>query len=102
MYFFSEYSAEGESCDKEATTVPDEENIMSTNSAEFLSYQAMQQTTSTDTPYLTTAVLATAQGSNMACAIEIIHGEPMTDRKSTFQAHVAAVQTVAEVHIYYQ
>ncbi len=27
----------------------------------------------------------------------IIHGEPLTDRKSTFQAHVAAVTCVAEV-----
>ena len=28
---------------------------------------------------------------------EIIHGEPFTDRKSTFQAHVAHVKTIAQV-----
>ena len=27
----------------------------------------------------------------------ILHGEPLTDRKSTFQAHVAMVTTVQEV-----
>ncbi len=27
----------------------------------------------------------------------IVHGEPLTDRKSTFQAHAAAVTSVAEV-----
>ena len=27
----------------------------------------------------------------------ILHGEPLTDRKSTFQAHVAAVMAVEEV-----
>lgn len=30
----------------------------------------------------------------------IVHGEPLTDRKSTFQAHVAAVTTVKEVGSY--
>ena len=29
--------------------------------------------------------------------LEIVHGEPLTDRKSTFQAHVANVHTVDEV-----
>ena len=28
---------------------------------------------------------------------DILHGEPLTDRKSTFQAHVAAVRTKQEV-----
>ena len=30
-------------------------------------------------------------------AVEMVHGEPLTDRKSTFQAHVAAVHSVEEV-----
>ena len=28
---------------------------------------------------------------------EILHGEPLTDRKSTFQAHIATVHSVEEV-----
>ena len=30
-------------------------------------------------------------------SLEIIHGEPLTDRKSTFQAHIAHVNSVDEV-----
>ena len=29
--------------------------------------------------------------------VEIVHGEPLTDRKSTFQAHVAEVHSVTDV-----
>jgi len=32
-------------------------------------------------------------------AVEIVHGEPLTDRKSTFQAHVAVVHSVEEVAV---
>jgi hypothetical protein len=30
-------------------------------------------------------------------ALDIVHGEPLTDRKSTFQAHVASVHSTEEV-----
>ena len=30
----------------------------------------------------------------------IVHGEPLTDRKSTFQAHVAQVTTTEEVSLW--
>lgn len=30
--------------------------------------------------------------------MQIVHGDPLTDRKSTFQAHVAAVHSVHEVY----
>lgn len=38
-------------------------------------------------------------GSTTSPDLEIVHGEPLTDRKSTFQAHVASVKSVAEVCI---
>ena len=41
---------------------------------------------------------ASASQREAKCACPpILHGDPLTDRKSTFQAHVAEVQTTDEV-----
>ena len=39
------------------------------------------------------------EGERTECP-HIAHGEPLTDRRSTFQAHAAAVSSKTEVHIY--
>lgn len=44
-------------------------------------------------------VPASGSESDGDCAVEIVHGEPLTDRKSTFQAHVASVHSVEEVGV---
>lgn len=38
-----------------------------------------------------------ADSSKLKQCPDIVHGEPLTDRKSTFQAHAAAVTTKQEV-----
>ncbi len=44
------------------------------------------------------AVLGASQGGTDGdSGMEIVHGEPLTDRKSTFQAHVAEVHSADEV-----
>ena len=37
------------------------------------------------------------EGERGECCPVIVHGEPLTDRKSTFQAHAAAVTSKTEV-----
>ena len=48
------------------------------------------------------AMKGTPQGNAEAPGIEVVHGEPLTDRKSTFQAHVAEVHSVEEVSNLYE
>ena len=44
-----------------------------------------------------TPKLTSAESANLMDGEEIIHGEPLTDRKSTFQAHVTEVHSVNQV-----
>lgn len=39
------------------------------------------------------AVGAAASAEDVEASVEIVHGEPFTDRKSTFQAHLARVSS---------
>ncbi len=43
------------------------------------------------------ALKTKAQASSSNGGMEIFHGEPLTDRKSTFQAHVTSVSSQEEV-----
>lgn len=42
---------------------------------------------------------ASSAGGEGGARLEIVHGEPLTDRKSTFQAHVARVGSIEEVAV---
>ena len=44
-----------------------------------------------------TATGAESGGGGAVCPAVVIHGEPLTDRKSTFQAHAAQVKTTEQV-----
>ena len=40
---------------------------------------------------------AESGGGGAVCPAVVLHGEPLTDRKSTFQAHAAQVNTTEQV-----
>ena len=44
-----------------------------------------------------TATGAESGGGGAVCPAVVLHGEPLTDRKSTFQAHAAQVKTTEQV-----
>ena len=44
-----------------------------------------------------TATGAESGGGDAVCPAVVLHGEPLTDRKSTFQAHAAQVKTTEQV-----
>lgn len=78
----------GSTCSGEEETV--EETTSEVAKTEIHSENAGQSTASSACQQSSTAAVEVALPT-------IVHGEPLTDRKSTFQAHVAAVTCVAEV-----
>ena len=44
-----------------------------------------------------TATGAESGGGGAVCPAVVLHGDPLTDRKSTFQAHAAKVKTTEQV-----